>query len=118
MSIETALRRARARLEDQVERRAFQGRDIALELHETAPRGGTATNAYGQPRSAPGEPPAIEHGDLREAILNGYEFDQQALTARFVANTVHLEYGTRHMAARPMGRLTKERLKQEARRAP
>lgn len=111
-----ALARIRGKLGDRVEERGMRGHDIAVELHETAPRGGVNLNAYGQHRSAPGEPPAIEHGDLREALLNGYSYDQQSLTARFVANTVYLEYGTVHVEPRPMGRLTIEQLKQEVSR--
>lgn len=108
-----AMKLIRAKLVDRVEDRTFQGADIALELHDTAPRGGTNVNAYGQQRSAPGEQPAIEHGDLREAILNGNTVDEATATGRFIANTVHLEYGTVHIAPRPMGRMTIDKLKQE-----
>lgn len=111
--VDKALARIRGKLGDRVELRGMRGHDIAVELHETAPRGGTNLNAYGQNRSAPGEPPAVEHGDLREALLNGYSFDESSLTARFVANHVLLEYGTVRMDPRPMGRLTIEQLKQE-----
>lgn len=111
--VDKALKRIRGKLGDRVEERGMRGHDIAVELHETSPRGGINLNAYGQNRSAPGEPPAVEHGDLREALLNGYSFDESGLTAKFVANTVFLEYGTVHMSPRPMGRLTVEQLKQE-----
>lgn len=132
MSVESALRRARARLGSQVEARTFQARDIATQLHESAPRGGTNRNAYGQPRSAPGEQPAPEHGGLMDAILNETTIDAASLTGRTTVNYAVLEFGyevgtrsrladkqtlgMRRMEPRPMGRMTVDQLKQEAQR--
>ena len=113
MSVESALKRARARLAGRVEQRTFQGADIALDLHVNAPRGGVNHNAFGQQRSAPGEQPAVEHGDLREAILNGTTVNESTLTGTFVANTLLLEVGTRTILPRPLGRMTIDRLKRE-----
>jgi len=121
LGVAGAIRRIRPKVADRVEQRAFEGRDIAVELHETAPRGGIHTNAYDQHRSAPGEQPAIEHGDLREVLLNELTFDERTLTAQFVANYVVLEFGYdkngRRLDPRPQGRMTSDRLKREARSA-
>lgn len=117
LGVEGAMRRIRPKLGDRVEQRAFDGRDIAVELHETAPRGGESINAHGQPRSAPGEQPAIEHGDLREVLLNELTFDERTLTATFPVNYIVLEFGYdkngRRLDPRPQGRMTADRLKQE-----
>lgn len=129
LGVEGAMRRIRPKLGDRVEQRAFDGRDIAVELHETAPRGGESINAHGQPRSAPGEQPAIEHGDLREVMLNEFTFDERTLTASFPVNYIVLEYGydvgarsrisdkatlsAGRLDPRPMGRMTSDKLKQE-----
>ena len=107
------VKRIHAKLAARVQQRAFQGREIAVRLHETAPRGGTNLNQFDEPRSAPGEPPAMETGALRQAMLDGLTFNDADLTAAFVANLVILEYGTIHMEARPMGHLTVDELKQE-----
>lgn len=111
MSVDRAAARIHEKLADRVEARARQGQRIALDLHRNAPRGGVNLNVWGEPRSAPNEPPAIEYGDLYDAMHNGLEVD--GLTARFVVNRVLLEYGTRTIAPRPMGRMTSALLKQE-----
>lgn len=113
MSVEKALARIRSKLADRVQQRATRGRDIALDLHLNAPRGGTNLNVWGEPRSAPNEAAAIEYGDLYAAILGGLTVDKANLTAAFVTNYVLLEYGTRRMGPRPMGRMTSTYLKQE-----
>lgn len=113
MSVEKALARIRSKLADRVQQRATRGRDIALDLHLNAPRGGTNLNVWGEPRSAPNEPPAIEYGDLYAAIQSGLEVDKARARATFVVNRVLLEYGTRNMGPRPMGRMTSTYLKQE-----
>src|SRR5690606_41381907 len=77
------------------------------------PRGGTNLNFFGQPRSAPGEPPAIEFGELITAMHLELNVDRAAATASFVVNRVGLEFGERNVAPRPMGRMTSARLKQE-----
>lgn len=116
MSLDAALKRIRTRLSHRVEARALRAQDIAIQLHETAPRGGVNYNYYGDPRSAPGEQPAIEYGTLLTAMRDEYQYDPSTLTASFVANRLHLEYGTRHIDPRPMGRMTIDQLKQEVKR--
>src|SRR5690606_13062114 len=100
------------KLAARVEERAKRGQEIALDLPLNAPRGGVNLNACGEPRSAPNEPPAIEYGDLHDAMFEGLEVDGP--TGRFVVNWSRLEYGTRVIAPRPMGRITATQLKQEA----
>lgn len=130
LGVNGAMRLVRTRVGRRVESRALRGQDIAIQLHETAPRGGANVNRYGEPRSAPGEPPAIETGDLLESMRDGYQYDASTLTASFIANYVVQEYGydvgdrsrisdkqslaAGRMDPRPMGRLTIEQLKQEA----
>lgn len=114
MSVESALKRIRGKLGDRVEERAQRGKEIALDLHLNAPRTGTNLNVWGEPRSAENEPPAIEYGDLYATILGGLDVDKANLRAAFVTNYVLLEYGTRNMGPRPMGRMTSTYLKQEA----
>lgn len=117
MSVQEAVARVRRRLGHRVESRALRGQDIAVELHETAPRGGENTNRYGEQRSAPGEPPAIETGQLLASMRDGYEYDPSTMTASFVTNYAVLEYGYdkdgRRLEPRPMGRQTIDKLKQE-----
>ena len=113
MSVESALARIRGKLAARVEARARQGQRIAIDLHENAPRGGSNLNFFGQPRSAPGEPPAIEFGELISAISLELAVDREAATASFVVNRVGLEWGNRNVAPRPMGRMTSALLKQE-----
>lgn len=112
-ALEAALERIRGKLADRVEQRAARGQQIALELHDNAPRSGTNKNVWGEPRSAENEAPAIEYGDLYAAILGGLTVDKANLRAAFVTNYVLLEYGTRRMGPRPMGRMTATYLKQE-----
>lgn len=91
---------------------AERGREITTEKHRTAPRGGSYLNRYGQPRSAPGEPAAPEEGILLDLLQTppapapsgGYEI---------ISNYAVLEFGTIHMGARPLGRLSNAELKQE-----
>lgn len=113
MSVESALARIRGKLATRVEERAKRGQEIALDLHLNAPRGGVNLNRWGEPRSAPNEPPAIEYGDLYDAMFDGLEVDKGNARASFVANWTVLEYGTRNMEPRPMGRITATQLKQE-----
>lgn len=95
--------------DQRVHARAVQGSEIAVQLHVNAPRGGSNVNRYGQPRSAPGEQPAVEDGQLLQALQDppqpvdgGYAF---------TVNRAQLEPGTRYMASRPLGAMTIEQLK-------
>lgn len=88
---------------------------IAKDLHRRAPRGGDATNAFGEHRSAPGEAPAMEHGGLFAMIDQGVEVDR--MEARVVVNfgfgpgKGSMEEGTRRMKPRPLGRKSVAELK-------
>lgn len=82
---------------------------IAKDLHRTAPRGGDNLNRFNERRSAPGEAPAMETGELFAAIDQGIE--QTGMQATVVVNTRYLEDGTRTMAKRPLGRLALAELK-------
>lgn len=97
--------------------RAFQWTEgiqqTTVRLHETAPRGGENENVWGQKRSAPGEVPALEFGNLRDAIedgittlSNGYEV---------IVNRESLEFGEEGVLPRPMGRIVLELAKAHAR---
>lgn len=96
-----------------VKGRADLLRGIAKNLHRTAPRGGTNTNRFGEPRSAPGEPPAMETGALFTAIDQGVT--QLALEAQVVVNYRLLEDGSRRMRPRPLGRIAAAELKARVR---
>lgn len=101
----------RQKLEQHVQGRADQLRDIAVELHATAPRGGSYLNRWGQNRSAPGEAPAPETG----ALLDRLEMPPSPIPGGFEVpvNYGPLEFGTARVRARPMGRMAVARLKQE-----
>lgn len=101
----------RRQLGAHVQVRADQARDIVSELHRSAPRGGSYLNAYRQPRSAPGEQPAEEHGNLKARL----EMPPQPIDGGFavMVNYSALEFGSTHVQPRPMGRMTVTRLKEE-----
>lgn len=89
---------------------------ITLETHADAPRGGSNRNYFGEPRSAPGEQPAIEFGELYSRIeLEGYE--EIPFGGRVFVNYPFLEFGyttrlgNRHvLEPRPMGEIALSRL--------
>lgn len=78
------------------------------EAHASASRGGSRRNRRGQFRSAAGEAPAIDSGDLllamvcRRASYNVYVFDLDDPEVKRYAAL--LENGTRRMAARKLYR--------------
>jgi len=110
-----ALDRVRRALGERVAQRTTQLKDITVEMHATAPRGGVNLNAFGQPRSAPDEPPAVEFGDLLNTIDNSVKVE--GLVGSVVVNRPWLEYGFdvdgRRLRPRPMGRLAIAELKRE-----
>lgn len=66
--------------------------------------------------SAPGEPPGVDTGTLKNA---NYVERVQDKVWRWLDGTdygIHLEFGTRNMAARPFVRPAIERIAQEAKR--
>jgi hypothetical protein len=83
---------------------------IAKELHKNAPRGGENRNRFGERRSAPGEPPAMETGKLFADLDQGVT--QQGMRAEVIVADKHLENGTRRgLKPRPLGRLALAELK-------
>ena len=98
-----------------VKKRAEELSDIAKRLHRAAPRGGKAENAFGERRSAPGEPPAMEFGGLFASIDQGVTLDR--MSAKVVVNfgfgpgKGSMEKGTRRMKPRPLGALAVAELK-------
>ena len=105
--------RLRLRLVERAQQRAQRCSEIALEEHRNAPRGGTNTNRFGQPRSAPGEAPATEFGRLSAALRS----QNTANGARAAVNRLNLEWGytdsSKEVLPRPLGRIALERLKGE-----
>jgi hypothetical protein len=64
--------------------------------------------------SAPGEPPAVQVGDLRESIKYGTEDEGKGIVAYVGTKLLKgpmLEYGTSNMAARPWLRVSFEKAK-------
>lgn len=108
-----ALARVRRKYEAHITRRAYELRDITVELHVTAPRGGLNLNYFKEPRSAGGEQPAVEFGTLTNTIANSVTIN--GLEASVVVNRPWLEYGyykgAVRVAPRPMGRMAISRLK-------
>lgn len=88
-----------------VRKRAREYAEVVKEEHRTAPRGGAGINMFGEPRSAPGEPPAMETGALFAQIDQGVDVDMAKREARVVANYAVLENGTRRMEPRPLARI-------------
>jgi len=88
-----------------VRKRAREYAEVVKEEHRTAPRGGAGINMFGEPRSAPGEPPAMETGALFAQIDQGVDVDMAKREARVIANYAVLENGTRRMEPRPLARI-------------
>ena len=116
MSLAATIQRARAKAEDRTLRRAEELQEIARELHRNAPRGGVNRNRYGQPRSAPGEPPATEEGTLLERLSDPPQ--PVARGYRAAVNYAVLEdgYAPNNLEPRPLGRLSLDALKAKVRR--
>ena len=74
-----------------VKKRANELSDIAKNLHRSAPRGGKAKNKFGERRSAPGEPPAMETGGMFAEIDQGVEVNGKSATV--IVNRKVLEHG-------------------------
>lgn len=77
---------------EHVNKRAKQLSGIAKDMHRSAPRGGKNTNMFGEQRSAPGEPPAMETGTLFAIIDQGITFNTPT-EAEIIVNYAALEYG-------------------------
>lgn len=92
-----------------VRARANELSGIAKDLHRTAPRGGENINRFGEPRSAPGEVPAMETGGLFAEIDQG--IDVKLKEATVIVNRTTLEFGTPYIRPRPLGRRASETFK-------
>lgn len=95
--------RLRAVKTQRVKRRGRQLQGIARDMHRDAPRGGASVNMWGEPRSAPGEPPAMETGRLFALIDQGFERVNDS-EVRVTVNYAVQEDGTLNMLPRPLGR--------------
>ena len=96
-----------------VRKRANELSGIAKDLHRTAPRGGENINRFGEPRSAPGEVPAMETGGLFAEIDQGVNVTKKQATV--IVNRTVLEFGTPHIRPRPLGRRASATFKERAR---
>ena len=99
------LARIHEKLEARALARAYELRDIVVNLHVTAPRRGPNKNAFGLLRSGanPPQAPAVEYGSLLMRISGNPRKLPRGY--RIAVNRKHLEYGTRTMAPRPMGKI-------------
>lgn len=106
MSRQAIEERIRAKLNARVQLRATDVSQSAASFHINAPRGGHNLNMFGQRRSAAGEQPAIETGQLLMRIQNP---DRGELWARVVVNYAKLEFGydgeLGRVEPRPQGRM-------------
>lgn len=108
LSYDEAVRRGRESLTGHVTERALEGQRFLVRRHDSAPRGGKNFNMFGDRRSAPGEQPAPETGQLgrlleRPPVVQGA--NTKAPTATIIVNYAALEnynVGAR-IAPRPMG---------------
>lgn len=108
VSYDEAIRRGREGLTGHVTERALEGQRFAVQRHDSAPRGGVNLNMFGDRRSAPGEQPAPETGQLgrlleRPPVVRGA--NTKAPTASITVNYAFLENynaGAR-IAPRPIG---------------
>ena len=106
-----AIKRLQQRQAEHIRRRAREFSDVVKATHRNAPRGGENLNRFGEQRSAPGEPPAMETGALFAQIDQGVDVDMAKREARVVANYAVLENGTRKMEPRPLGRISLAKFK-------
>lgn len=97
-----------------VEVMANIGRELVIDIHLSAPRGGEYENQFGQMRSAEGEQPAQETGELLSRL-------QQPVTVRGYSAFFNVNYDVLEtggltefgsVAARPMGQMTVNQLRQ------
>lgn len=114
MSIASARAKVKARINQHVERRAKEYQSTVKAAHRNAPRGGQNLNKFGERRSAPGEPPAMETGQLFAVLDQGLTREGDA-HFRVPANYKLLENGTRKMRPRPLARISLAEFKAKAR---
>lgn len=111
MPLQRTINRLHEKVVAKTEERALQLQSIAVELHDNAPRGGSYLNAFGEPRSAPGEQPAVEYGELMGRMLEPIAREGDSFLV--VVNRVRLEFGspTENLAPRPMGDMALQALR-------
>jgi hypothetical protein len=99
----------RERAFQRAEKWANLAKQVAFETHRQAPRGGVNINKFGEPRSAPGEAPAMETGRLF-AILNqqrpAREPDGYSVLVNYTVLEQGYSKGNRVLEPRPLGRIT------------
>lgn len=99
----------RERAFERAEKWANLAKQVAFETHRQAPRAGVNLNRFGERRSAPGDPPAMETGRLF-AILNQQQPQREADGYSVLVNYTLLEDGYskngRILEPRPLGRIT------------
>lgn len=82
---------------------------------QRGPKSGAVYRKYSPRRthqaSAPGQPPATDTGRLANSIEFDKRGDLAATVGSALAYSVHLEYGTSRMAARPFFRPAVERIR-------
>lgn len=108
LSYDGAVRRGREGLTEHVTGLASEGQRFAVQRHDSAPRGGVNLNMFGDRRSAPGEQPAPETGNLgrlleRPPVVQGA--NTKHVSATIIVNYAALENynaGAR-IAPRPIG---------------
>lgn len=110
------LREAREKAAPHVKARANELSSIAKDLHRNAPRGGVNINRFGETRSKPGDPPAMETGELFAKLDQGVTVD--GTTAEVVVNYSVLEFGTVRMKPRPLGRKSSAELQKRVKAEP
>ena len=107
------LNKLKSKFKNHVGFRAEQLSFITEELHLNAPRGGKNINAFGQPRSAPYEVPAVEHGGLLEVLYEPPNETKDGFEVN--VNYVELEFGYKadlgDVLPRPLGRIALEKFK-------
>lgn len=99
------IERHRVKRGQHIRKRAREYAEVVKTEHRNAPRGGRNLNMFGEPRSAPGEPPAMETGQLFAQIDQGVDADVRKREAKVIANYRVLEDGTRRMEPRPLSRI-------------
>lgn len=115
MSVKAAVVRIQGKVRARRDAVADEVMQATAELHLSAPRGGVNKNRFGEFRSAPGEQPAIETGQLLNHIMNGVK--KTDASAEVIVNYAVLEFGNRAktLLPRPMGRMAVEIVKQRKR---
>lgn len=111
MPLQRTINRLQRKSLERAQERTQELQDIVVELHASAPRGGSYLNAFKQPRSAPGEQPAVEYGTLMSRLQEPIQRDGNGFTT--IVNYMRLEFGspTENVAPRPMGDMAIAQLK-------